>query len=95
MHHSEVTSGSSVQSLCQVNSSTDSKAQDLSTRYDMFYNDSLDTGLAEDKNELDGIGDSFDVEQTGSNETVGGQPALPHNNIPNLHNCYVFEIRFN
>jgi hypothetical protein len=95
MHHSEVTSGSSVQSLCQVNSSTDSKAQDLSTRYDMFYNDSLDTGLAEDKNELDGIGDSFDVEETGSNEvSENSKPVLSHNNMPVMHNCYVFEIRF-
>lgn len=76
--------------MSRVKSGTDSKRQELSERYDMFYNDSLDTGL--DKNELDGSGDSFEVEYAGSNETLNGQPALPHNNMPAMHNCYVFEI---
>lgn len=90
MHHSEITSGSTIESMSRVKSGTDSKRQELSERYDMFYNDSLDTGL--DKNELDGSGDSFEVEYAGSNETLNGQPALPHNNMPVMHNCYVFEI---
>ena len=93
MHHSGITSGSAIESLSQVSSGTNSKRQNMSTRYDMFYNDSLDTGL--DRNELDGSGDAFAVEETGSNETLDGNHALPHNNMPVMHNCYVFEIKFN
>ena len=94
MHHSSITSGSTIQSLSNSGTgTTDSQKQSLSERYDMFYNDSLDTGL--DRNELDGTGDAFSVEDTGSNETIDGEHVLPHNNMPAMHNCYVFEIRFN
>lgn len=65
----------------------------FSTRYDMFDNDSIGTGLS--KNELQGVGENLAVEQVGSDETSDGSPALSHNNLPNLHECYVFEILLN
>lgn len=74
-------------------SSGRSKPLELGTRYDMFYNDSIDTGLA--KNELDGTADEFTVQSQGSDEMIGDVNVATHNNLPNYHKCFVFEVRLN
>ena len=93
MHHSGITQGSTVQVVKSDQNAEDAHMEPFSTRYDMFDNDSIGTGLS--KNELQGVGENLAVEQVGSDETSDGSPALSHNNLPNLHECYVFEILLN
>ena len=77
MHHSAVTTGSSMKVMKPVEGGTSGSGD----RYDVFNNDSFSTGL--DKNELDGVVDDFRVEEVGDDVSY-------HNNMPVYRKFYVF-----
>ena len=64
------------------------------TRYDIFQGDSVGVGLS--SNELDGVGTSYEVEQSGSDETDNAtdEHVLNHDNLPAYEVCYAFEVVF-
>ena len=88
MHHPGITENANIGSMRDSSQSGDKvwqrAASDVS--YDMFYNDSISTGLT--KNELDGVVDGFDVQPS-------GDESVSHNNIPAIDVFYAFEIRKN
>ena len=82
MHHSSITTNSGVQTLTGTSSTRKTKPVKNAVAYDMFYDDSM-IGL--DKNELDGVVDLFEVQDTGDS-------FITHNNMPNLDNFYAFVV---
>ena len=94
MHNSCVTTGSSMASVrTGANTDTGNGYLKNETRYDIFYNDSLATGL--DRNELQGTVDDFGVEDAGTAEVSAGEPRLMHNNLPKYRKFYAFVITRN
>lgn len=91
MHHSAVTSGSIVRTL-NVDDGGQMADVASATRYDIFQGDSVGVGLT--NNELDGVGTSYEVEETGSDETEASsnKPVLTHDNLPAYEVCYAFEV---
>ena len=89
MHHSAVMTGAGVQSMEMA--SGDSIYESGKTRYDIFQNDSLTTGL--DKNELEGVVDTFTPQEFGANAAAYGTGMnILHDNLPNYTECYVFVV---
>ena len=86
MHHSSVTSGKTLKSIRESASGTRSETIKGNMKYDVFYNDSISTGL--DFNELEGVSDNFQVVPS-SDES---HTTVMHNNLPEYRRYYAFAV---
>ena len=90
MHHSSVTTGSEFTTM-EGDPDTKEYFASGNTKYDMFYNDSMDVGLS--KNELDGTIDDFSVDGQGRYDNGDvDNPEMSHDNMPEYHSFYGFVV---
>lgn len=86
MHHSCVVTETAIDTMHGNNTDKKVGMVDGEVTNDMFYNDSISTGL--DFNELQGTVDDFDTQQS-------GEDVVSHNNLPEYAKFFVFIMHRN
>lgn len=88
MHHSSITKDANITTMWGDDGEHTYYVQG-NTIFDMFYNDSMASGLQ--KNELDGTSDQFTVNPTGKGDE--DNPEMMHDNMPKYHAFYGFVVQ--